>query len=146
MWTWSYTLGFTLVSCMGSGLEYFWTSRTASEKQGGESGRGVRCQSGERLFLSADHLPRKRTMSTIIMVKKHLFQYGDNQLHNLQLKTARHLQRGHRRARVFFLFFDVAYKTSCRLKGNLLKYYAKFPVIIFPDYSVLAFCLPVCAC
>lgn len=35
--------------------------------------------------------PSKRTIKTRIMVKKHLFQYGDNNFHILQLKTKRQL-------------------------------------------------------
>lgn len=64
------------------------------------------------------------------MVKKNLFQYGDSQLHNLQLKTARHLvtdaekRMSHSAGKncelqpgILFLFFDVVCTTSCRLDG-----------------------------
>lgn len=43
------------------------------------------CRRGQTV--NQQHSPSKRTIKTMIMVKKHLFQYGDNHFHILQLKT-----------------------------------------------------------
>ncbi|TNN82067.1 hypothetical protein EYF80_007713 [Liparis tanakae] len=66
MWTLSWTFGFTLASCMGSGPEYFFTSRTASE--GGED-RSMKGSPAIRSAVTGDRRSGLGTFWNFCLVK-----------------------------------------------------------------------------